>query len=197
VKKETHRVGAGITRYEDQRVRYDFRDPAEARQAFQRLKALTSAPFDKAFGPWVRAAERELAEYRAAVGPDHEFRAHDEAGWYCEEMLSRDRYARECAEAGDWQWALFHAAHLGQLLGEARVKFLWEERALLGDRTLEERSRGGGWNRKATADQKIASYRKYRDAGHNKTDATYLAAKELNVAESNIRAARKAAGATD
>lgn len=157
MKRERRETGAGITIYEDEIIRYDWRDPAEARQAMNQLKTFCGAPFDTAFGPYVRAAERELIEYRAKVGPDHEFRPHDEAGWYCKELLSRERDARRFAEAGDLQRALFYAAHLGVLLGEARVKFLWEDRALFGQRTIDERAAGALAVRKWSAENRRAA----------------------------------------
>ena len=156
-------------------------------------------------GPLIESARERLQEIKAEApsifddleGHNSYFVERATLGWYLQAIDAEAHVIEEAvAEGRPWQ-AVACAMQIGELVTELRMKQLWEPHALRGQDALEATRRGGASTRKTTDEQKVACYRKFRANGHNKTDATYLAAQELCISESNIRAARKSAGTSD
>lgn len=139
MKSEPRRLGAGITAFEGEVVAFDVTDKSDVAALADRLGTFLADPFEKTFEPWVESAKRNLADYRPLAEPGYVFKPHEDAGWYYAEIVERGQLARDCVIKGDVKWAIFHAAHLGILIGEARIKFAWEERALYGEARLRDR----------------------------------------------------------
>lgn len=143
------KIGSGITAFTRPVSNGESKQDRAAN--FVAFNKFVERPFDR-YLPWVRGAEKKLLEYRQKVGEAHIFREHDEPGWYCEEIVYHNSQARRCAEGGNLQWAMFHAARLGSLTVEAELKFKWEKEALAGQKSIA----GGASTRRGDQDRRVA-----------------------------------------
>lgn len=181
-------IGSGMT------VRKVETSPLDNDEAFAELRRGMRAMFDwTAFG-------RDIGEWAQDImidQPRHGWKPREDWQWFAQAIAISHKIVTDHVGRGDASGAACEAFRLGALYTEMQMKFahepLWEK----GRRDAEWQSRGGGHNRKATLEEKLAAYREFRAAGNNKSDATYLASEKLRVSESNIRAARKSAGASD
>lgn len=130
--------------------------------------------------------------------------APDSEVGFAARMLSDIVWLKRAQSKGDHDRASLFAGYLKAKEVERRIK---REREPMWQRGVDDkRSRvdGGAATRKRDSrgqpisdECRLASYRRFRAMGLNKTDATDQAAKELGLSPASIRAARKEAGTSD
>lgn len=207
-KRKYEIIGSGITK----RRRYE-QEPVPLHQAARSwIDWLNREPGEvsknswKGQSGWIAAVSDRLAEIEAGA-PDYKvdpegalafhkanFRERQDEGWYLLELKIGAQSVERLIEAKLAGSAASEALRIGELLAEWRLKFLWEEHAVKGQRTQRERRDAGLATRKGSDAERLARWLQYRTAGHGYTDADYLTAVDLEVSEATIRGVRTREG---
>ena len=160
----------------------------EILDVFQRLAKWSKDPWSSHRSK-VEAAQRALEVELIGKGKGHRFEARVETGWYLERLVMLGKLVQHHIDRGAPAWAAHEAALFGETWSELQLKLAREE---LYCKALEVRSRQATARPKPSAAHRVERWKHYRSLGLGKTDADYLAAKDLGDGQSTVRAARTA-----
>lgn len=116
---------------------------------------------------------------------------------FASRMLGDVVWLRRARDKGEHDRVAQMAFYLGVKRAELRIKTEHEAMWQRGVDDKQVRVRGGEETRKGSDAERLTCYRRYRDQGLNKSDATDQAAQELGVSPATIRNARKGVAASD
>ena len=206
MKKEVRIDGTEFTLRRREWTIYGANDPADMAAFSERMHQSVEWSKD----PWdahrrcVEWATRELAAELSDKPEGYRFKARVETGWYLDRLVMLGRCVEYQIERAEPSWIAHEAALFGETWAELQLKLAREELYLIGKKAVEDRAAGGAATRKQDSSgrpisdaARVAVYRRYRDMGLNRTDATDQAAKELGLSVASIRKARKGADASD
>jgi hypothetical protein len=160
----------------------------EILHAFNGLAAWSKDPWSS-HRRHAEAAMKALEEEREIKPEAHRFEPRVETGWYLERLVMLAKLVQHHIDRGAPAWAAHEAALFGETWSELQLKLAREE---LYCKALEVRYRQATARPKPSAALRVARWQHYRSLGHGKTDADYLAAKDLGDGQSTVRAARTA-----
>lgn len=162
--------GAGIGHHEWVRVFWD--SPEEGQAEYGKLvDEYLADPWGTQTRADVKSAEERLAELRTELAAGQGFQAHDDIGWYLQEIVRLAGRVSDELKCGNADVAALKAASYGYLRSELRMKLEWEKEALAGKATKDGGRKGGTAPR--TKSDSVASrqqplldaYWRSRDAG--------------------------------
>lgn len=95
--------------------------PDEMSDGMREISRFTKDPWE-AQRPLIEWATAALAQEQAEHAPDHQFKPHEDAGWYLSEIITFAKIVDFNIAKGDSRWSAFAGARFGELWSEFQLQ---------------------------------------------------------------------------